>query len=141
MFLKTCNFNIQIIIQSKKEDLSKNFDILKQISQKEKNNKIKEVIENYINFIKLKNEESKSSSKNFYIIVKYDLNVNKKELTENEVNESIAINFLNECFFKIKESLSRCGNIVYDINSKKESQEILNSFFNPKIKEIIKIGE
>lgn len=126
------------LFKVRKKIFQKNFNILKLISQKEKNNKIKEIIENYIKFIEIKNEETKSSSKNFYIIVKYDLNEVKKEMADNYVNESIAINFLNECFFKIKESLSRCGNVVYDINSKKESKEILNSFFNPKIK---KIGE
>lgn len=131
MFLKTCNFNIQIIIQSKKEDLSQSFDILNQISQKEKNNKIKQIIKEYYNFIKIKNEESRSSSKNFYIIIKY--NINTKDVNEKEIDETIAINFLNECFFKIKESLSRCGNIVFDINSKKEVQEILKSFLDSQL--------
>ena len=135
MFLKTCDFNIQILIQSKKENLSKHFLNLKKISEKEENKKLKEITERYIEFIKNKNEENKSSSKNFYIIVKYKL-----ESSENYTNENIAINYLNESFFKIKESLSRCGNIVYDINSKKETEKVLNSFFNPNVKEK-RIGE
>ena len=44
------------------------------------------------------------------------------------------INSLNESFFKIKETLSRCGNTVYDIQSKKEIKNILNSFLNKKNK-------
>ena len=47
-----------------------------------------------------------------------------------KIAENIAINYLNECFFKVKESLSRCGNSVFDVNSKKESENILISFFN-----------
>ena len=44
----------------------------------------------------------------------------KNKETENQIQESIILNYLNEAFFKIKETLSRCGNTVYDINSKKE---------------------
>ncbi len=52
--------------------------------------------------------------------------------------ETIAMHYLNECYFKIKETLSRCGNTVYDMASKTESETILNSFFHPntKLKEI-----
>ncbi len=130
MFLKTCDFNVQIIIQSKKENLSKYFFNLKQISQKEENEKIKEIAKEYIEFIKNKNEENKSASKNFYIVIKYDFDLSTK--SAQTVDENIAINFLNEGFFKIKETLSRCGNTVYDINEKQEVEEILNSFFNQK---------
>ena len=42
------------------------------------------------------------------------------------------INYLNEAFFKIKETLSRCGNTVYDIYSKEEVEDIFNSFINHK---------
>ncbi len=137
LFLKTCDFNIQIVIQSKKENLSKHFLNLKEISQKEENKKLKEITEKYIGFIKNKNDENKSSSKNFYIVVKYNI-----DSSENHANENIAVNFLNESFFKIKESLSRCGNLVYDVNSKKETEEVLNSFLNPNLKEKeVKLGE
>jgi hypothetical protein len=58
-----------------------------------------------------------------------------KENDESLINENIIKNYLNECYFKIKETLSRCGNIVYDINSKSEVEKILISFFNPQIKD------
>ena len=45
----------------------------------------------------------------------------------------IAVDKLSDMFFKIKESLSRCGNLVQDVNSKKEINEILNSFYNPRM--------
>ena len=129
LFLKTCDFNIQILIQSKKENLSKNFYNLKKYSQKE-NKQIQEITEKYIEFLNKKNEENKSSSKNFYIILKYEIEPNLKSEDERKIAENIAINYLNECFFKVKESLSRCGNSVFDVNSKKESENILISFFN-----------
>lgn len=130
LFLKTCDFNIQILIQSKKENLSKHFSNLKEISQNEENKKIKEISEKYISFIKQKNEENKSSSKSFFIIVKFELENSSKENEDYKLAENIASNYLNECYFKIKDSLSRCGNLIYDINSKKSTENILISFFN-----------
>ncbi len=121
LFLKTCDFNIQILIQSKKESLSKMFNNLKEISQREENEKVKELYEKYVEYIKQKNEENKSSSKNFFIIIAYENKENKEKMHINS--------YLNESYFKIKETLSRCGNIVYDCNRKEEVQKILSTFF------------
>ena len=64
IFLKTCNFNFQILIQSKKEDLSKHISNIN--NQKINENKnILEYSNKYIEFIKKLNQEKKSSSKNF----------------------------------------------------------------------------
>jgi len=38
--------------------------------------------------------------------------------------------FLDGDFMKIKESLSRCGNIVTQIDTREEVEVILKSFFN-----------
>ncbi len=132
LFLKTCDFDIQIIVQSKKEDLSKNISNIKQIMFNEKNQKIKKMSENYIEYIKEKNEENKSSSKNFYIVIKNEILDSQKEESIENLNK-IAVDKLSDMFFKIKESLSRCGNLVQDVNSKKEINEILNSFYNPRM--------
>ena len=64
--------------------------------------------------------------------MKSDLEIISKDTEEKEIKANIAINYLSECFFKVKESLSRCGNIIYDINSKKEVETVLSSFFNPQ---------
>lgn len=129
LFLKSCDFNIQILIQSKKENVSKNFLNLKNNSQKE-NPKIQEMIEKYIEFVKQKSLENKASTKDFFIILKYENESKTKDLEERNLIEKIAINNLNENFFKIKEALSRCGNTVSDINSKNEAEEIFYSFFD-----------
>ena len=51
LFLKTCNFNMQILIQSNKEDLSEHFEEIKNnLSQEEKN--IQEISKKYIEYIK-----------------------------------------------------------------------------------------
>ena len=79
------------------------------------------VFDSYIKFIKDKNKEKLSSSKNFYIII------NSKKISEN--NEENIIIDLKEKYFKIKDSLSRCGNTVVEIKDKKEIKNIINSFF------------
>jgi len=124
IFLKTCNFDIQILIQSKKEDLSQNISNIKNNIKKEENNFIKKYSEEYIEFINKINNEKKSSSKNFYIIINY-LNLNKNT----EKNKEIIIQNLNEKYFKIKECLLRCGNYITE-TTKEECIEILYSFLN-----------
>ena len=121
IFLKTCNFDMQILIQSKKEDLSNHIENIQNISQKEKNKIIKKYSEEYIKFIKEKNNKNKSASKNIYLIIKN----NSENLEENIIQE------LNEKYFKIKECLIRCGNVVQECD-KEEIKKILFSFFNLK---------
>ena len=117
IFLKTCNFNLQILIQSNKKDLSKNISKIKEINKnKEKEN----LAEKYIEFIQELNEEKKTNSKNFYILIK----------EENIENEKIILQKLNENYFKIKESLSRCGNKIEEINSKDEIRKLLFNSLN-----------
>ena len=121
IFLKTCNFDIQILIQSKKEDLSNHMENIQKISQITKNNILKKYSEEYIKFIKEKNDRNKSASKNIYLII---MN-NSENLEENIIQD------LNEKYFKIKDCLSRCGNIVLECK-KEETKNILFSFFNLK---------
>ena len=128
IFLKTCNFDIQILIQSNKENLEKNiFNIQKNIEKKE-NKYLKKVSESYIEYIYKMNASKKASSKNFYLII------SKKNLKEQEYNDSLEMikNDLKEKYFKIKECLSRCGNSVFEINTKEETLKIINSFFNTR---------
>ena len=84
----------------------------------------------YINFIQEINQKRKSSSKNFYIVIKENPE-NKKQKINEEI-EKIYCEKLNEKYFKVKESLSRCGNIVMQYETKKEVEKIINSFFNSR---------
>ena len=127
IFLKTCNFNFQILIQRNKEDLSKHISVIQNQLISEKNN-IPAISKKYIEYIKKLNYSKKSSSKNFYIIIKY---INQNNQIENI--ESYAIQELNDKYFKIKDCLSRCGNIVEDISEKEKIKNILFSFFNKRI--------
>ena len=123
IFLKTCNFNIQILIQSSKENLNKNIQNIKENLKKENKKYLEEIANDYFNFIQKFNSIKNSSSKNFYIIIS----------NNNDDSEDIVFQELNEKYFKIKECLFRCGNMVEDLNSKNKIEEILNVFFNDRI--------
>lgn len=119
IFFKSCNFDMQIIIKSKKEDLSYHLLNLEKQENKEKEN-IKKIIENYILNIKKLNLNNKSDSKQFFILINQSLENNR---------EDICIEQLNDKYLKIKETLSRCGNKVFNITSAQEIKEILEDYF------------
>lgn len=125
-FFKACNFDFQILIQSKKEDLEKNILNIKKCMEKENNENLKIYSEEYIKFIEKINKEKKSSSKNLFIIIK-----DSKQNSEKKNNEEIIIQELNDKYFKIKDELSRCGNLVNELNNK-ETEKILFSCLNKK---------
>lgn len=127
-FLKTCDFDIQILIQSKKEDISKTISQIKNVN--ETNPKILEIQEKYIDYISQMNQEKNSSSKNFYMIIAKKVDILKKAPEEFIGEETKAYEFLNECYFKIKETLTRCGNAVQEVHSKQNVLDILNSFIS-----------
>ena len=118
LFLKSCNFNIQILIQSQKEDLSQHIENLEKIKKLE-NNKLKNIINNYLeNIIKL-NSNNKSDSKQFFVLI--------NQLPQNK--EKINIEQLNEKYLKIREALIRCGNKIINISTKEEVKKILEKSF------------
>ena len=110
---KSINFDIQIIIQSTKEDLSSNINYIK---SKEIFNK--KLINQYIEYIESLNQIKKSNNKNFYLIVK----------------EAFEQNLINEKISKIQDLLERCGNRSYVVNSKEEVIKIIETFY--KIRKI-----
>lgn len=134
IFLKTCNFDIQILIQSNKKDLSNHISKIKEKNKEEKEN-IKLLSEKYTNYIKKINIEKKSSSKNFYILIKEIPEIKK---INTNINEKIIFDKLNDKYFCIKECLSRCGNVVIDISDQKNAEKILYSFFNSR-KDLLEI--
>jgi len=122
LFLKTCNFNFQILIQSKKENLSNYISNLK--INTNGNEKIARLSNDYLAYISALEQENKSSSKEFFIILKVGFNEHHKNEEEN-----LAQNELLDQFYKIKETLSRCGNMVQQIESAKETEEFLKDFY------------
>ena len=118
IFFKSINCNLQILIQSKKEDLKSNIDIV----NKESNKKYNRLRTEYVNYIQDLNNQKKSSNKIFYIIIRN---------SALEIGNDECIKLLKDNYLKIKEMLSRCGNIVSEITDEKDTVEIIFSFLNP----------
>lgn len=127
IFLKTCQFNFQILIQSNKENLDKHISNINFQKKKEKEN-IQKISDHYIQYIKELNQNKKSSNKNFYIIIKNSIENEKLEKIEENIFQE-----LNEKYFKIKECLARCGNIAKDINEKEKIKQLLVSFLDRRL--------
>ena len=127
IFLKTCNFDIQILIQSNKEDLSHHINNIQNNISKKENKYLEKISKNYIQYINKINSERKSSSKDFYIIIS---NENKKN--NNIQTEELLKNDLKEKYFKIKECLSRTGNSVQEISNREKIKKLFFSILNVK---------
>lgn len=128
IFLKTCNFDIQILIQSSKEDLSHHISNIKKNTSKKENKYLENISQNYIEFINNLNLNKKSSSKDFYIIISNKINRKKSNIQDEEIVKSD----LKEKYFKIKECLSRCGNLVLELSNKKDVEKLFYSLLNTK---------
>ena len=128
LFLKVCDFDIQILIQSKKEDLTSYILLINNQVKEENNPKLKEISNNYIEYIKNQNRVKNSSSKNFYILLTEKLENPNNENNHNNIK--LIRENLKENFFKVKDSLSRCGNLVFEIDTRKEVENIMYSFYN-----------
>ena len=118
IFLKTCNFNLQILIHTNKEDISKIVSNVK----KSKDEQISIISKNYINFLNKINSEKQTSTKNYYIVV-------DEHTEEGQENLENIYYLLNEKYFKIKECLNKCGNQVKECR-KEEVIKILQFFLN-----------
>ena len=102
------NCNLQILIQTEKENYNEH------ISKVKKLNLYPKLTEKYVQFINSMGDNSKSSTKNFYIIIK-----------------STSIEEIENNYLKIKEHLLRCGNIVSKL-TKEKIKIVLKSFFKEK---------
>ena len=104
------NFNcdLQILIQTEKENYNEHISKVKKLDLYPK------LTEKYVQFINSMGDNSKSSTKNFYIIIK-----------------STSIEEIENNYLKIKEHLLRCGNIVSKLTEEK-IKIVLKSFFKEK---------
>ncbi len=124
LFLKTCNFDIQILIQSKKEDLTYH---LKKISNlKIENERMNMYKKSYIEYLRKVSIENKSSNKEFYIVLKQAI---EGEDISFENSLQIAENKIFENFMKIKDTLSRTGVIIKQIDSEEEVLNLLKEMY------------
>ena len=114
IFLKNLNSEIQILVSSKKTDVSKHLDeILKNTKE---NSPIYEMSKDYIELINNIIEQKGTISKEFYIILRSSKNI------QNDI-------------LKITEYLTICGNDVQEC-SNEEIIYLLNSLLNKRLMNI-----
>ena len=110
-FLKACQFDMQIVVQSKRADTSLHTDRIKQFYSKEANEKVKEMMIDYINLVQNMSLRRKSISRRFFIVVAFSppadtalKNVRYEEIVQD----------LHDKALKVKEYLSKCGNTIVE---------------------------
>ena len=74
------------------------------------------------------NQQKNSSSKNFYIIIK------KSNFSKQESNQENIFQELNEMYFKIKECLSKVGNLSIPLEEKKEILKLFSDIWKKELK-------
>ena len=106
-FLKTCNFNMQILIQSRKNELDSHIENILMIMKREESETLRELAKEYIKSIKEKTIKT-TITRRFFVVYNAEINGNKK------LPREIAIDDLKEKTVKIKRTLEKCGNEVID---------------------------
>jgi hypothetical protein len=110
-FLKICNFDIQIIIKSKRSDVEEYIKNMETMYEAEKSECLKEIMSDYIKNIKDEILIKKSISRRFFMVIKHE--IPKKDRKKHINMEEILAEF-DEKILKIKNTLSKCGNEVID---------------------------
>lgn len=129
-FLNACNFNIQILVQSKKGNLDSHISKIEKSVKFEKSEKLINLVDEYINMIKTDTLKS-AITKRFFIIFSSEVIPKEKALIE-----------LQEKTVKIRNSLDKCGNLVKEFDkNNNELISIIYTYLNPVTSQIQKFKE
>lgn len=134
-FLKTCNFDLQILIKSKKNDLEKHICSISKSIEAENLETLKLLGKEYI---KMVNEKAikNTITRKFFIVFFAEINGNRK------ISRDTAVTDLMEKTSKVKLTLEKCGNEVIDLSE--NNFYIINNLYkelNRNISEIQSIEE
>lgn len=138
-FLRVCNFNIQILIKSKRSHIEEYIKNMEVIYEVEKSECLKEIMLDYIKNIKDEILIKKSISRRFFIIIKYDI---PKKDRKKEMNMEEILSEFEEKILKIKNTLSKCGNEVIDLGrDNKKVIKLLYEELNKNTSQIQKLDD
>ncbi len=130
-FLNSLDFNIQIFLQSKKLDIRNYLNLLKERQKLVEEDLLKIQIKEYIEFIQKFTDEQNIMTKNFYIVVPYEIpsvTGKSKRISEEEFKKNA--NQLMQRVSIVSGGLTSLGLIVKKI----ETEEVVDLFyklFNP----------
>lgn len=142
-FLNSLDFEVQIIIQSRRLDIRPYVALLDQRYKEQTNDLMKIQIEQYISFIKSFTESTNIMTKNFFIIVPYDsalisskksglafFGAGKQTKEESEEDFEEKKNQLEQRMGVVEQGLVRCGVRVAKLGTD-EVVELFYKIFNP----------
>lgn len=107
-FLKTCNFDIQILVKSKKNDLEDHISSILKNVESENLPALRLLGDEYIKMVN-ENTLKNTITRKFFLVFFAETNGNKK------ITRDMAITDLKEKTSKIKLALEKCGNEVVDL--------------------------
>lgn len=108
-FLKTCNFDMQILILSKKNEMDAHIEKIFETIKDETNEKLEELVKEYAKMIREKTLKTTITRRFFIIFCSYDL-INSGTLRDTIKDE------LNEKTAKVIKTLGKCGNEIKDFS-------------------------
>jgi len=132
-FLNSLDFPIQILIQSRRINLTPYIDELKELEKKQPNELLRLQTEDYRKFIESIAQKGIIMTKNFYVIVPFYLPPVKKKITEQEFEAAKTQLFQRMEF--VATGLRRCGLYCMPLGT----QELIDLFwthFHPEEAEV-----
>jgi len=122
-FLNTCDFDIQILVQSKRGNLDSHISKIEKGMLEETDEKIINLMKKYIDMIKNKTLKT-AITKRFFIVC--------CEMPEKGVKKEQAFFTLQEKALKVKMAISKCGNNVKDLGEDNyELADVIYTYMNP----------
>lgn len=106
-FLKQCNFDIQIVVQTYKTNVKEHLKNIEKYSYG--NEKLKNIMQSYVGLIRDIIGDNRSITRRFFIVIRANKNI-------------------EECIDKVKNGLSACGNEVIECDIE-ILEDILKSYF------------
>lgn len=154
-FLNTLEFPLQIVIQSRKLNIDKYLDDLKEVEKKQTNELLKMQTGDYINFVQELVELGEIMTKKFFVVIPYDPASDKRKGFWKRLKETLTpatlISLGQERFLKRrKELFKRVDHVVSSLNSIGLSAAVLDTqsiiellyiTYNPDVSEREKLAE
>jgi len=137
-FLNSLNFDVEIVIQSRKFDISPYINLLENKQKEQTNDLLKIQTKEYIQFIRTFTEQYDVMTKNFFVVIPYSpLKINAgRGMFKKKVNEDSVSNFetsrsqLEQRVSVVQQGLVRSGVRVMQLGTE-ELIEVYYQLFNP----------
>lgn len=126
-FLKGCNFDLQIFIQSRRANIDPHLKMMAAFYSKEVNENVKIMNAGYTNLLRDLASKKKSISRRFFIVVPY---VKPVDISIKNIKFDDIVQDLNQKCDKIRDFLKKCGNKTIERKTLDENRELMNVYYS-----------